>query len=272
MPSRCDPRLVLALLLICAPTAARAFDESRYPDWSGAWIRIGSANTFADEQAGPPPLTPQYQAKFEREKAARLTGKADDNPTVRCLPPGMPRAMVAVDPIEIVITPNTTYLIIAYFKIVRRIYTDGRDWPAQPEPQANGYSIGHWEAGQASGRYDTLVIETRHISGPRTFDSTGVPMAADEATVVKERLHLDKDNPDLLKDEITTTDHALTRSWTVTRSYRRERNPTWTEFNCAEDNRWVEIAGENYLLGADDRLMPTAKGQKPPDLRHFQEP
>ena len=129
-------RLVLALLLPLAPATARALDDPPYPDWAGAWIRIGSANTFADETAGPPPLTPEYRAQFERKKAERLAGRVDDNPTVRCQPPGMPRAMVATDPMEIVITPKTTYVIISYFKIVRRIYTDGRDWPADHERRA----------------------------------------------------------------------------------------------------------------------------------------
>jgi hypothetical protein len=31
----------------------------------------------------------------------------------------------------------------------------------------------------------------------------------------------------------------------------------------------VKIGGENYMIGADGLLMPAKKGQKPPDLRHF---
>jgi hypothetical protein len=42
-----------------------------------------------------------------------------------------------------------------------------------------------------------------------------------------ERLFLDKSNADLLHDEISTIDHALTRPWTVTKTVRRGRNPVW---------------------------------------------
>ena len=47
-------------------------------------------------------------------------------------------------------------------------------------------------------------------------------MHKDNQTVVRERIFVDKANPDTLRDEITTVDHALTRPWTVMRSYQRE--------------------------------------------------
>jgi hypothetical protein len=63
--------------------------------------------------------------------------------------------------------------------------------------------------------------------------------------------------------------HALTRPWTVTKSYHRVRNPTWIEDICAENNMYVFIGKESYFLGADRNLMPTIKDQAPPDLRNF---
>jgi hypothetical protein len=38
---------------------------------------------------------------------------------------------------------------------------------------------------------------------------------------------------------------------------------------CAENNVYIVIGNENYFLGADGLLMAARKGQKPPDLRHF---
>jgi hypothetical protein len=87
---------------------------------------------------------------------------------------------------------------------------------------------------------------------------------------VKERLFLDQANPDVLHDEITTIDHALTRPWTVMKSYKRETNPIWIEYDCNEDNIHVRIGTENYFIGAGGFLMPGRKGQKPPDMRYFQ--
>ena len=76
----------------------------------------------------------------------------------------------------------------------------------------------------------------------------------------------------MLRNEITTIDNALTRPWTVTRSYRRERNPKWVEYVCSEDNHHVVIGNEDYLVSGDGFLMPVKKGQKPPDLRYFDQP
>jgi hypothetical protein len=45
----------------------------------------------------------------------------------------------------------------------------------------------------------------------------------------------------------------------------------WTEENCAEGNGHVEIRGQGYFLSAEGDLMPSRKGQEPPDLRYFSE-
>ena len=86
---------------------------------------------------------------------------------------------------------------------------------------------------------------------------------------MKERIALDKTNPDALSDEITVIDHALTRPWTITKRYRRDRNPARPEYECSENNHHVLIGGEDYFLSGDDMLMPSKKGQAPPDLRYF---
>jgi hypothetical protein len=151
----------------------------------------------------------------------------------------------------------------------RRIYTDGRDWPTNVTPTLQGYSIGKWIDTDGDGRYDVLEIETRNMKGPRAFEPSGLPLHKDDQTVVKERIFLDR-NPDILLDEITTVDNALTRPWTVTKRYRRERNPIWVENNCNENNPHIMIGQETYYLSADGYLMPSKKGQAPPDLRYFQ--
>jgi hypothetical protein len=75
----------------------------------------------------------------------------------------------------------------------------------------------------------------------------------------------------ILNDDITTIDNALTRPWSVTKKYRLNPDPQpfWRETVCAEQNDHVEIAGEGYMISADGLLMPTKKGQQPPDLRYF---
>jgi hypothetical protein len=151
----------------------------------------------------------------------------------------------------------------------RRIFTDGRKWPQNLEPSYAGYSIGQWIDENKDGRYNVLAVETRAMKGPRTFDASGLPLHKDNETVVKERIYLDKNDLNLLHDEVTTTDHALARPWTVTRSYHRERNPVWSEFVCSEDNHQVMLGKENYVISDQGYLAPTRPGQPAPDLKYF---
>jgi hypothetical protein len=170
-----------------------------------------------------------------------------------------------------VITPETTHVFIEHVHDSRRIFTDGRDWPKDIAPTLQGYSIGKWIDTNGDGKFDVLEVETRGFRGPRAFDASGMPMFSDPDSKVLERISSDKTNPNVLLDEITTIDKALTRPWTVTKKY--SRNPKekldWPEDNCAEGNGHVEIQGHGYFLAGDGNLMPTQKGQQPPDLRYF---
>jgi hypothetical protein len=269
-------RLIGALALIAgvnmAATAALAFDESKYPEWRGQWQKIGGIQWDPTKRLGrdeEAPLKPEYQAIFEAGLADQKAGGQGNDPTFTCIPPGMPRAMTVVFPMEILIMPDTTYIIIEYDNQVRRIYTDGRTWPKDAEPAYLGYSIGHWLDQDGDGRYDTLEVETRGFKGPRTFDASGIPLAEDNATVIHEKIYLDKADHNLLHDEVTTIDNALTRPWTVTKNYRREPNPIWFDYSCPEGNHHVRIGKENYYISEDGALWPSKKGQSPPELKYF---
>jgi hypothetical protein len=183
----------------------------------------------------------------------------------------MPR-MAATQRQEYIVTPETTYVLLDGSEDpLRRIYTDGRDWPDDLEPTYQGYSIGRWSDPDGEGRYSVLHVETRGFKGPRAYDASGLPLHEDNESVFKERIWLDKADRDLLHDEITTIDHALTRPWTVTKSYRRNSEPQaqWREWICGENNPHVMIGKDNYFLSADGLLMPARKDQAPPDLKYF---
>jgi len=211
------------------------------------------------------------EASCNTKKKNQAAGGQGTDPTYTCIPDGMPRAMNVIFPMEIVIQPNITHIMIEYLSMLRRIHTDGRDWPENAEPSFMGYSIGKWVDEDRRGRYDVLEIETRNLKGPRAFDASGIPLHADNRTIVKERIYLDKADPDILHDEVTTIDNALTRLWTVTKNSRRVRKPVWVEAICAEGNQHVRIGKENYMLSADGYLMPAKKDQAPPDLRYFKQ-
>jgi hypothetical protein len=262
--------VVLASALWIAIGGAAAFDESKYPDLKGQWQRT-TAPRWA--KASEAPLTEEYRAIFEANLREQAQGRQGTDPTYTCLSPGMPRVMNVYEPMEIVVTPWTTHLLMQHIHDARRIFTDGRDWPADEtlEPTFAGYSIGQWFDEDGDGRYDTLLVETRNIKGPRSYDSSGLPLHRDNQTVIKERIHLEKADPDTLYDDITVIDHALTRPWTITKKYVRskEQHPVWRESVCAENNRHIVIGTENYFLSGDGNLMPVRKDQPPPDLRYF---
>jgi hypothetical protein len=252
--------LMAALLLppFVAPNGgARAFDQSRYPDLKGQWLRIGSPR-WDDEHA---PLTAEYQAIFQANLKDMAAGGQGIDPTYTCLSPGMPRIMNAYDPMEVVVTPSATHILIQHIHDARRIFTDGRDWPKNEDPSFAGYSIGKWLDTSGSGRYDLLEVETRNLKGPRVYDASGLPFHADNATVVANLLH----------DDITVTDHALTRPFSAAKKYSRapEAHPVWLESQCADGNHHVLIGKENYYVGEDGYLMPVKKDQVPPDLKYF---
>ena len=98
-----------------------------------------------------------------------------------------------------------------------------------------------------------------------------MPLHLDNQSTVKERLALDKANPNILKNEITVIDHALTRPWTVTKNYHRIPGGRMYEDLCNESNNHVQIGKEGYFISGDGYLMPTKKGHAPPDLRYFTE-
>ena len=87
-----------------------------------------------------------------------------------------------------------------------------------------------------------------------------------------ERIFLDKAKPNVLHDEMTAIDNALTRPWTVLKTYARLPNVVWPENNCTEGNNDVVVGKEQYLVSGDGYLMPVKKGQAPPDLRYFAQP
>jgi hypothetical protein len=90
---------------------------------------MGSAKPAGLGQQAP--LTAEYQTTYDATLAKRA---AAPDATRRLASRPMPRAMIVYEPMEIIITPDTTYLMITYMNEFRRIYTDGRAWPDDLEP------------------------------------------------------------------------------------------------------------------------------------------
>jgi len=270
--------IALATAMILGAASAQAHDEKKYPDFGGQWKRPpGIANQYdvsRPQRLGQvPPLTREYRAIWEAGLQDQNMGGQGTDPTFSCIPDGMPRVMNVIFPMELIVTDKAIYMLEEYLTQQRRIFTDGREFPKEGEfePSYMGYSIGKWIDEDNDGKYDVLEVETRFLKNPRSYDPSGIPFHEDGKTVVKERIYLDKTDPNVLHDDITTTDSALTRPWTVNKRYVRESRPVvWVESSCPEGNPHIRIGGEFYMRASDDLLMPAKKGQKPPDMRHFQ--
>jgi hypothetical protein len=271
-----------AAALMATMSGAPAADHPKYPDWKGQWERFvvrGIPGQPSFDQTKPwgfgqqAPLTPEYQKVLQDSMADQAKGGLGNFPTTLGRAAGMPYMMMAFGPMEWVVTPDTTYILIGWHDHYRRIFTDGRDWPENIEPTYAGYSIGRWVEEGGEGVYDVLVVETRGFKGPRAVDETGLPLHVDDQSIFKERIYRDKADATILHDEMTIIDHAFTRPWTVDKRYvlNPDPRPDWIEFYTTENNAQVKVGKENYFLSWDGLLMPAKKNQEPPDLRYFKQ-
>jgi len=111
--------VALAAALCMIIGGARAFDESKYPDLKGQWQRTAAPRWASAREA---PLTEEYRAIFEANLKDQAAGGQGTDPTFTCLPPGMPRVMNVYEPMEIVVTPYTTYLLMQHPRLASNLY------------------------------------------------------------------------------------------------------------------------------------------------------
>ena len=211
------------------------------PDWGGIWfVQAGASG------GGAAPLIPKLKGEYlERYQAWRAEVAANSGVTRRtrsnCSPPGMPRIMrLGQYPYEFLFTPGRVTINQEAWMQTRTIWTDGRAHKEDPDPTFMGDSIGRWEG-------DTLVVDTIGISDELDLD-TGMPHSAQFH--LTERIYLSPDDPDVLINQMRMEDpQALEEPFEVTVRYRRDRNGTLIEFQCAENDRNpVDEEGQTQFL------------------------
>lgn len=186
------------------------------PDWSGVWTP-DITDQIKQERSNPPPWKPDLAKTIAKmyadEKAGRPFEVID-----HCFPTGMPSWMLIThNAFEILFTPGrVTILGEGDGNRLRRIYTDGRSHPADPDPSFHGHSIGHWEG-------NTLVIDTIGVL-PQVYlavnEAVGAPNDGDMHVI--EHMHLQ--GADVLDDDLEIrAAKLLTGPWRTTRRYFRQR-------------------------------------------------
>ncbi len=216
------------------PSAAEHVDYAalqKLPDWRGIWLPIMGPG-------GPPPEVPQllgkYKTHYDAVQALIKSGHSEDllklEPRASaCEPPGMPGMMTMPYDIEFLFTPGRVTVIQEAYMQVRRIYTDGRPLPADPDPTYNGTSVGHWDG-------DTLVVTTVGLRDGGGMGRWGITYS--DKVKQTERIHLDPANKDVLIIENTFEDpKALAAPWHSVYRYKRQRSLDQLEFVCAQNDR-----------------------------------
>ena len=170
------------------------------PDWSGWWHQVpGAANN------GQAWLNTNTELYLPNAKKPITT------PVTYCIPArfnGLANGSQFTD-VEFLLMPGRVTITNAD-NMLRRIYTDGRVLPENPDYLNGGNSVGRWEE-------DTLVIETIGLHPDTTFPVASRPTGwlIGEDVHVLERYSLDNQGqliahvqlsaPEMLKETLTYT-------------------------------------------------------------------
>ena len=150
-----------ALAMAASAASSPARDADRYPDWSGQWTRAGSPNFDPSKPPGKgqrAPLTAEAQAAFDKVAANRAQGGLENSLSVTCVPNGMPRVMIAIEP------------MVNLGK--RDVYTKRDNWTIATQ---DGAPSAHFE--------HTIVVRTGKAEILSTFEWIEQAMAANKELV-----------------------------------------------------------------------------------------
>lgn len=217
-----------AVVAAVAPVLAQPQPQARGRDLAGVWI-----GPYTPDLARG--LTLAYQPGAED---AFRNHRGEDDPTARCLPPGVPRALGAPFPIEILQDAFSVTILYEYMHLIRRIPTDGRRHPADVDATFMGDSVGTWEG-------DTLVVDATGFSDRTWLDTQGHQHS--DALHVVERYR--RTGPDTMAYAVTIDDpKTYKQPWTASRTLTR--HPEWSlkEYVCEENNK-IKEPGESPQSG-----------------------
>jgi hypothetical protein len=233
-PTAGTPRLPDGRPNLSAPAPKKLDGKS---DLSGIWEVVGDLvnpehgrirskyvyNIAADLPNGPP-FQPWAKALYDE----RQKGLGAGAPTERCLPHGIPDAMLTRElPFKIVQNPGFTIILYEEFNNWRQVFTDGRELPVDPQPAWLGYSIGRWEG-------DSFVVRTAGFNDRSWLDAGGTPHT--EALKTTERFR--RVDFGHMEVEFTFDDpKAYTKPWSAKVKFELLPDTELLEHHC-DNEKW----------------------------------
>jgi hypothetical protein len=122
------------------------------------------------------PLTSLGQQRFE-------SFRLDQDPALRCEPPGMPRSLYHLSPMDFRFDGDELVIRYETMDVVRSVAMNGEPAPPSTPHTPNGHSTGFWDG-------ETLIIDTTHLAAGETTRD-GYPKSAQmtlrEAYTVEQR-------------------------------------------------------------------------------------
>jgi hypothetical protein len=150
------------------------------PDLSGIWQAKGDPrapgglfglgeslnsryfrDVLADYKPEERPLTP-----FGAELLRQHQQPGAFNPTLNCLPDGVPHGDLLPEPFKIIHSKGVIVMLYEVETTFRQVFIDGRKHPADMSPTWQGYSVGRWDG-------DTLVVDTAGFNDRSWLDARG---------------------------------------------------------------------------------------------------
>ena len=137
-----------------APPAVKASTSAR--DFTGIWQTDhdgtrGFRGMTAED--GIPPRTPWAQGVFnsritgrETKEKAGVPPAFGNDPIMECNPYGFPRILFYTDPVEFFTVPGRLLMLFQGQRVIREVWTDGRELPKDPDPRWLGYSLASGKA------------------------------------------------------------------------------------------------------------------------------
>ncbi len=218
------------------------------PDFNGVWLAGGGGapqgGMGAPGGMGPPggmgatggmgAPGGRTRAQVTRE-AQRVMDDYDllvDDPAYVCSASSISRAWGNPTPTELEQHADRVILRHEYMDVERIIYIDGRDHPADAEPNVFGNSIGWYEG-------STLVIDTVGFSPSVISTVSGIPQT--ETLHAVERLTLSDDGQTFRRELMYEDPATFTAPWTSSRTYQRRPDITMLPWDCVLEDAGYEV-------------------------------